>query len=158
MKTANSRRKISEEATNLAIKLPGNQCGEKKRKRESMQSQSKTVRGKSVCFCSSWLKQRCDFPSNTFFASFLEREISRLFCKSWNINAVFFTDKDPSQVEFSRYTSAFKLSALALNCAKLFFTDCLKTVRWTFSFILLKRYNRIRPCVFKCNAISFNEC
>ena len=53
MKTANSRRKISEEATNLAIKLPGNQCGEKKRKRESMQSQSKPVRGKSVCFCSS---------------------------------------------------------------------------------------------------------
>ena len=48
MKTANSRRKISEEATNLAIKLPGNQCGEKKRKRESMQSQSKAVRGKSV--------------------------------------------------------------------------------------------------------------
>ena len=55
MKTANSRRKISEEATNLAIKLklPTNQYGEKKRKRESMQSQSKPVRGKSVCFCSS---------------------------------------------------------------------------------------------------------
>ena len=53
MKTANSRRKISDEATNLAMKLPGNQCCEKKQKRESMQSQSKPVRGKSVCFCSS---------------------------------------------------------------------------------------------------------
>ena len=53
MKRVNSRRKTSDEATKLAIKLPGNQCGEKKRKRESMQSQSKPVRGKSVCFCSS---------------------------------------------------------------------------------------------------------
>ena len=40
MKTANSRRKISDEATNLAVKLPGNQC-EKKRKRESKVNPSK---------------------------------------------------------------------------------------------------------------------
>ena len=34
MKMTNSRRKISDEATNLAIKVPENQC-DKKRKRES---------------------------------------------------------------------------------------------------------------------------
>ena len=37
MKMVHSRTKISDETTNLAIKLPGNQC-EKKRKRESTQS------------------------------------------------------------------------------------------------------------------------
>ena len=50
MKTANSSRTISDEAINLAIKLPGNQCGEKKRKRGSMQSQSKPVRERVYVF------------------------------------------------------------------------------------------------------------
>ena len=49
MQTANSRRKISVEATALAIKLPGNQC-EKKRKRESRVNRSPAVRGQSERF------------------------------------------------------------------------------------------------------------
>ena len=45
MKTANSRTKISDEATNLAIKLAGNQC-----EKSPCRAGSKPVRGKSICF------------------------------------------------------------------------------------------------------------